>query len=78
MIFEEPVKVNSRQLKYFSVLWADNTVFAQGHGNNRNPQKLNGRRVYYVNQTGQPSYRWIIIISVIVFGVIVIIIGAVV
>lgn len=44
-VVKEPVKINKNQLHQLTKLWAENIEFANGRGNNRKIQPLNGRSI---------------------------------
>lgn len=44
-IMDKPLKITKTQLEQFNLRWKDNINFANGHGNNRPVQPLNGRTV---------------------------------
>jgi len=44
-VLEKPLKITKDQLDNFNLRWKDNFNFANGHGNNRPVQPLNGRTV---------------------------------
>jgi len=44
-IMDKPLKIIKTQLEQFNLRWKDNINFANGHGNNRPVQPLNGRVV---------------------------------
>jgi Eukaryotic-type carbonic anhydrase len=39
--------ISKDQLKHFNRMWKENPAFAALKGNNRAPQKLNARKIYY-------------------------------
>ena len=45
-LYEFPQSISQTQLDFFQDLWAKNPAFANGNGNNRMLQELNGRKVY--------------------------------
>jgi carbonic anhydrase len=48
-ILDSAMKINRTQLEQFNLRWKDNINFANGHGNNRPTQPLNGRTVMKSN-----------------------------
>lgn len=46
-IINDPQPISDEQLEEFTKMWAKNPKFANGNGNNRGVQKLNGRTIYY-------------------------------
>jgi carbonic anhydrase len=73
LVLRNALKINSRQLKYFTRLWADDLKFAGGRGNNRNLQDRNRRSVYLLTLEDTSKYHWIIVGCAIGFGAIVVV-----
>ena len=48
--------ISKRQLKRFTDLWSGNMDYAEGKGNNRVIQPLNGRKVFMSNQKKDSSF----------------------
>ncbi len=46
-VINEPQPISQAQLTLFRSRFMDRQAFANGNGNNRNTQALNGRTVYY-------------------------------
>lgn len=47
IVMTDPIQISTAQLAAFRKLWENNQNFAGGHGNNRDPQPLHGRKVVY-------------------------------
>lgn len=58
-ILAKPLKISQSQLETFTNAWAKNPAFAEGNGNNRDVQPLNGRDVYIGNiiEPKKPNLR---------------------
>lgn len=50
-ILEQVQPISKCQLERFTALWSENPTYAEGYGNNREIQQLNGRTLYYTNGT---------------------------
>lgn len=46
-VIDDPQTISTAQLQFFQKKWASNTTFAKGRGNNRIPQAINTRTIYY-------------------------------
>ena len=57
MVVTEPKKINAVQLALFTSLWAGNSTFASGRGNNRLIQATNRREVQLIG-ADESDWRW--------------------
>mmetsp|Transcript_29396 Transcript_29396/g.29131 ORF Transcript_29396/g.29131 Transcript_29396/m.29131 type:complete len:215 (+) Transcript_29396:170-814(+) len=68
-IWPKLLDLDSTQLSWFSKFWAENKEFANGHGNNRNTQELNGRVIYFFDGIdAQESFSKSLFISALILG----------
>ena len=59
MVISQPRKINQNQLSLFTSLWAGNSSFAGGNGNNRELQELNRRNINLVGyKDDDDDYDW--------------------
>ena len=56
LVLGDILEITENQLEVFSNFWINNQSFSNGHGNNRNVQKANGRTIYLHLDEESSSY----------------------
>lgn len=64
-VINDPQPISTSQLQFFQRKWSGNQTYAKGRGNNRQPQPINTRTIYYYGGASESSALHSLFLSVI-------------